>query len=116
MSGSLSSTGTTIMYQGDTFPLYNPQLLDENGDPIPLSGITASNLSLVLALIDAPHTAIEGNGRFTINDSAEGIITYAWDADDTATIGTYHRYVLISWPGSNPEHIGPDELVIAPVA
>lgn len=116
MSGSLSSSGTNIMYQGDTFPPYNPQLLDESGNPISLSGITASNLTLVLVPHSAATSPMNGGGSFTINDSANGIITYAWVAADTATLGSYDRFVLVAWPGGNPEHIGPDQFDVKPVS
>lgn len=125
----MSTNGLEVMYAGDTLPQYTPQLLDENNEPIPLtglsggtSGVSPCNFTLKLQLVDEPGTVIEGGGTFGVVNAAQGIISYAWLATDTTQFAATgqgqavvcNRYIIINWSAGNNQHLLPDELTIRP--
>jgi hypothetical protein len=43
----------------------------------------------------------------SVSGTAQGVVTYAWQAGDTATAGRLLFEVLVTWPGSKPERFPP---------
>lgn len=81
---------------GNTAPDLQVELLDDDGDPINISGYSSIKFSMrnqksgTVIVDDAAATEISTN---------PGIIKYEWEAVDTATAGVYEgefKVVLIS--------------------
>ena len=99
---------TITMYQGDTLPALTRQLTDQNGNIINLTGCT-----VVLKTQQGGGTPTTLAGSVTITNAANGNISYAWNAADTATPGTYSLWYVVTTGGGAKEHVaGPDTLII----
>lgn len=100
---------TITMYQGDTLPAYTRTCLDQNGNVINLTGATIA----IKFMPSQGGAVITGAGTPTITNAVAGQISYAWAAADTATIGTYSLWVIVTMAGGAKEHsVGPDTLSI----
>jgi len=103
---------TITMYQGDTLPAYTRQCLDQNGAIINLTGATIV-LKFIATSSAQTGTTTTGAGVVTITNAAQGQISYAWAAADTASVGTYALWVVVTMSGGAKEHsIGPDTLQV----
>lgn len=63
------------------------------------------------------HQATTLSKTLTFTDAPNGICEYQWVAGDTDTVGTYSVDVLVTFPGSIPEHFPQAydrELIIGP--
>ena len=70
--------------QGDTLPIFAVQLLDDNGNPIDLSGSTVQ--LLVEGMGDNPK-------NMTVYDNA--VVTYQFSKEETKNFGTYLAEIRI---------------------
>jgi BppU N-terminal domain len=99
---------TITMYQNDTLPALTRQLLDQNGNIINLTGAT-----IVLRAVSGGQTTTTLAGSVTVTNAAGGNISYAWNATDTATPGSYQLWYIVTMSGGAKEHsVGPDTLII----
>lgn len=69
--------------QGDTAPAISSQLT-QNGTPVNLTGAT---VQFRMALAQAKVTVV--NRAATITNANTGMVSYTWQAADTATPGNY---------------------------
>lgn len=69
--------------QGDTAPSISSQLT-QNGTPVNLTG---ASVAFRMALAQAKVTVV--NRAAVITTPATGVVTYNWQAADTATPGSY---------------------------
>ena len=69
---------------GDTAPKFRAELLDDNGDPVDLSGFTAD---FRIRLPDADTTKIDGG--MTVSNTSDGIVEYEWSSGDTDEAGLF---------------------------
>ena len=86
---------SAVVKRGDTLPALTLTVTDD-GTPVDLTEATGIRL-LVRASAD------RGSGdpylEATLADRpANGVLTYAWQAGDTATAGTYRVEVEVTWP------------------
>ena len=72
--------------QGDRLPALYAVLTDANGTPVDLTGGTV----IVKFKLIGGGTGTEKGGTCTIVDAANGQVSYAWGATDTATPGDYN--------------------------
>ena len=99
---------TITMYQGDTLPALTKQLLDQNGNIVNLTGCTVA-----LKTVSGGQTTTTLAGSVTITNATNGNISYAWNAADTATPGSYQLWYVVTTGGGAKEHsVGPDTLII----
>lgn len=68
------------MKAGDTAPVVRATLLDENGDPVNLTGAT---VKFVMASTTTPRT-VHIDEAATLADAANGAVEYPWAEGDTA--------------------------------
>lgn len=72
--------------QGDTAPALTWPLTDSNGDPLDLTG--ATTVTFVMRTLTAASAAV--NAACTIvGNPTQGLVTYQWQAGDTATAGLF---------------------------
>src|SRR5712691_3565229 len=60
-----------------------------SGGTAPIDGLSGTNFSLVMHNTIKATGDMIGAGTFSIINTAQGIIQYAWDSTDTATAGTF---------------------------
>lgn len=68
------------MKAGDTAPVVRATLLDENGDPVNLTGAT---VKFVMASTTTPRT-VHIDEVAVLADAANGAVEYPWAVGDTA--------------------------------
>ena|SRR5581483_12211015 len=81
--------------QGQTTPAIIFVCTKDNGQPLNLTGLTASNLSLLIH--PASGSDIVGTGTFTILNAAQGIVQYQPASGDVATTGSYTLIVVATF-------------------
>ncbi len=86
-----ASEMTYPIKQGDTMPMIEAQLTDENGDPINLLG--ADVWFCMESGLSAP---------VEIRDALEGAIRYTWRLGDTDKVGRWSAEFVVKW---SDEHI-----------
>ena len=82
------------MYQGQTGKPWTPTLTLDNGNPAPLTGLSASAFTLIIhdaRGLNVPDRT--GQGTFSIVNAAAGQISYKWNVADTSIIGTFQLFV-----------------------
>ncbi len=77
-----------VLKVGDTGPSFRAMLLDEDGNPVNLTGFTA-DLRVRLPGADAPKV----DTALTIFDAERGIVEYDWTSSDTDEAGLYKAEV-----------------------
>lgn len=87
---------------GDILDSLNAVLLDGNGDPIDLTGLT-----IVFRMVDAQTGTVKvDNKAVTILDALSASVTYDWDAADVDTASSYWGYFIrqgqLTGSGHNP--------------
>lgn len=75
---------TFYIREGDTQPIFEAQLLDQDGSPISLSNVTVK-------LRMTPDV----EGEMSIEDDKEGIVAYYWQEGDTDTPGTHTANIVV---------------------
>jgi hypothetical protein len=80
-----------ILVAGDT-PLDTWTLIYANNTPADLSGLITNGLILFMHE-ENEENPFQGRGTFLVQNASIGLITYQWDAQDTANPGTYHLAV-----------------------
>lgn len=75
---------------GEIPPAVQHQYLDTAGDPLDISGFTAT------AFIESsPTNTGLGDGSISIVDAPNGIVQYVWDEDDMANPGGYRLQLWV---------------------
>lgn len=101
-------TSTLDVRRGDTLPALVATLTDgPTGAPVDLTAATRVRV-------------LGKRGTATIVDedqagrSATGVVTRAWQAADTLTVGTLRFVIQVTWPGGKVQTFpgGDDELVV----
>ena len=80
--------GISPMYQGQTGPPWQPTLTRDGSTVVDLTGVSANSFALNIYNLES-ETNRAGSGVFTIVNAAGGLINYAWNSADTATVGRY---------------------------
>lgn len=73
-----------ILTQNDTFPPIRGTCLDENGDPVNLTG---ASVRFIMQPQDSETDTVDAAG--VIADADAGIVYYDWQAADTAVAGSF---------------------------
>ena len=80
--------GTTLK-TGDTLPTFQGQLLDENGDPYDVTGMTPE-----FYMHDSDDNSVVSGASMNVLDETNGEVEYEWDSTDTSTAGLYNVEVV----------------------
>lgn len=83
--------------QNDTSPALTATLTDYNDNPINL------NLASVRIHLKDLSGTIKVDAECTIDDAVAGIVSYAWDAADTDTPGTYYLEFEVTYSDASIE-------------
>lgn len=86
---------TITIKQNDLEPAPRATLRNSDSTPINLTG--AISVTSVIRPIGGGTTR---RRACTLVDAANGVVSFAWQAADTATVGSYSQEWEISWPGS----------------
>lgn len=105
--------GINPWYVGQRYPAWSPQLgyddsTPQKFHPVDLTPVAASNITLLIQIVDASGTPVGGNingaGVIAIVDAVNGKISYVPDAADSFVTTT--GYVQLQWkvtfPGTLP--------------
>lgn len=99
-------------YVGFTSPPYNVTLIDDNGNPINLTGVAGTAFTWTLQNI-TENITFRGSGTWTVTNAAAGQASYALTSADVATAGNCLVYVTVQLPSeSSPREFDPDPLQI----
>ena len=79
--------------QGDTAPKLSVTLKDENNAVVPLTAAS----SVVFHMYDADMNQRVDAGAATIDDAANGKVSYQWQAADTAVAGKFFGEFEVTW-------------------
>lgn len=86
---------------GDLSPSWQVTLLDKIGNPLPLTGVTTGQLSLII--YNSAFVQIgTGAGTFALLPTPGGV-QYNPALADSATAGTYYVRVRVNFNGANPQ-------------
>ncbi len=101
MIGVLYQSGISPWTSGDTSPAWRVLLLDSQRNPLDLSNVIVSQLSL--RIYDSAFV-YQGNGAGTwsIPAGTEGTIQYQPDPSDSATPGTYYLKFRVNFGNTKP--------------
>jgi hypothetical protein len=91
-----------MLKRGDTAPSLIAVLRDKDGNPVNLTSATVQFVmratgTTTAPTVDAPMTVASdqvGN---------KGQVSYDWEADDTATPGTYSAEFVVTWPSGTEQ-------------
>lgn len=86
---------------GDLEPALEVQLLDGT-TPVDLTNA----LSVEFTMRERTNpSVIRARGTMSVADQRlrPGVVRYAWQAGDTARVGTYAAEVRVTWPGDRPQ-------------
>jgi len=78
-----------VLKVGDTGPELRLRLIDENGDPVNITGFTQT---FNAKKSDADTNAVDA-GSMTILDAETGLVEYDWQDGDTDEAGVYEAEV-----------------------
>lgn len=75
--------------EGDTSPAIRYQLQDDRGNPVALNGV--ADVKFLFKHVNEDQLIVEEgtNGGVTVVNPEEGIVEYAWSAQDTEEDGHY---------------------------
>lgn len=92
---------TFFIKQHDLEPGLEVQLLSGT-DPVNLTQASSARL-----LMYSRKTGLKVAGAMTITDQTvtanTGVVTYAWQAGDTDTVGIFNAEIQVDWPASRPQ-------------
>ena len=89
----------TKIKRGDTGPAFRATLRDAVGDPVDLSGAAA-----VFNMRDTKSKAVKVSaGAMTVLDAPGGRVEYAWEPEDTDTVGVYDAEVQVTFSDATVE-------------
>ena len=92
------------LYRGKLGVVWQPQLTDDNNDPIFLSGYSGTDLSL--RMVNKYTGAVKiCTGTWTILDYVNGLVEYQWEASDLDTVGTWLLYVTLANRPFDPDSV-----------
>lgn len=77
------------MYTGQTDPPADWQLMDDEENPVNLTGCTMQNIEIR----DPKSGFIKNGGTPTITDPVNGFVTYQWLSTDTNQAGTFEIWI-----------------------
>lgn len=86
------------MRQGDRFPSLAYALVDGNGDRVDLTTATAVRFHM-----GKEGRAAKVNAACTVDDAADGEVSYAWGSTDTDELGEFDADFEVTWPSGQPE-------------
>jgi len=94
--------GISPLYQGDTLPALQATILDDSNNPLDLTGLTLTNFSVVIKNLYTGQV-LTGAGFWTVGpDPTKGVVTYSWNAADTATAGAGSNSGAVDWGRFSP--------------
>jgi len=87
---------------GQLEPFWTVQIIQDNNQPLPLTGVTTNQLSFII--YNASYAQIAtGTGLWSIVNAADGIVQYAFATNDVPTVpGTYYVRIKVNFNGSQP--------------
>jgi hypothetical protein len=65
-----------------------------NGDPLDLTGLLANQFVMTIYNTNTKTDQI-GAGTFIINNASQGIVIYAFNSADVATVGSYQLFISV---------------------
>lgn len=93
--------------QGDTLPAIQSTLTDASGNPVNVTGGTVT--FSMTQHIGGTAALAAGTATFTAGGGSVGIVTYAWQASDTATAGVYFAEWLYKAAGGAGQERFPND-------
>lgn len=89
---------TFYIKQNDTSPAMLATLQDADGNAINLTG---ASVRFHMRTIGSSQTTVDAAA--TVVTAASGIVRYAWDAADTATVGSYQAEFEVTYSDASIE-------------
>lgn len=90
--------------QNDRRPLFVVALKDDFGEETEAAVNLTSATSAAFNMREAGGGAVKISAvTATISDAANGVVTYAWGADDLDTVGEYEAEVEVTWNDGKKE-------------
>jgi hypothetical protein len=87
---------------GQLEPFWTVQIIQDNGVPLNLAGVTTAQLSFIVYNANQAQIAT-GNGGWSIINAADGIVQYAFATNDVPTTpGTYYVRIKVNFNNSQP--------------
>lgn len=85
--------------RGDTEPAIQAQLQDDQGDAVDLTNAD----SVAFHMEGDRETTPKVNASASIDDAANGEVSYSWDSTDTDETGTYEAEFQVTWSDGGTE-------------
>jgi hypothetical protein len=79
--------------RNDLLPIYRAQLLQgdpETGDSLPVDLTEADSVKFIMSLASGGTGVAKVSSPATIDDPANGIVSYTWTGSDTSLEGTFN--------------------------
>lgn len=93
--------------QGDTLPVMQSTLTDASGAAVNVTGGTV--LFSMTQHLGGTASLASGTASFTAGGGSVGIVSYAWQASDTATAGVYFaEWLYLAAGGAGQERFPND--------
>jgi len=89
--------------RGDQSPTIKYQLLDEQGDPVDITGFQEVRFLMRPRGASSPKVDDDTNGAVAVTDAANGIVQYEWDSSDTDTSGSFKAEWEVAYSGGDTE-------------
>lgn len=83
---------------GDLLPLIQETLVNGDGTNPNLTGATVA-----FVIVDSAHANASFGGAAAITDPINAIVTYTWQAGDTANAGSFIYRWVVTFPGGKKE-------------
>lgn len=111
----MSTILTTVFYvkRGDTEPVLQAQLLQGNGEPLDLSGLTTVKFTMTRRGSSTPKVNL---GTCVIDNAPLGYVSYPWTAPDVDTIGTYDAEFFVTLASGKTQRVpnhGYDTVIVS---
>jgi hypothetical protein len=99
---------------GQLYPSWTIRAVQDNGQPLNLTGVTTGELSFLVYNANYAEIAT-GSGAFSVINAADGIVTYTFASGDVPTTpGTYYVRIKIIFNNTSPFFTDYVKWVIAP--
>lgn len=89
--------------RNDTSPAIEIELLDDDDNPVDISGYNEVRFLMSLEGESALTVDDDTNGNVTVTDASNGIVKYEWTSSDTSEKGYYEAEVEVEYSGGKKE-------------
>jgi hypothetical protein len=91
------------MKRGDQSPTIKYQLLDDQGDPVDITGFQEVRFLMRPKTESTLTVDADTNSGVTVTDAANGVVQYEWASGDTDTPGSFEAEWEVTFSGGDKE-------------